>query len=89
MPPETTRVQLDVLKSRLEELDDLMSVTGIETRKDLINNALVFFEWAVSEKKTGRIVASIDEATQKYKEIVMPALEHAARRRQVPELVEV
>jgi len=46
------------------------------TRKDLFNNALTLFQWAVKAKRAGRIVASLDEETGAAKEILMPALEN-------------
>jgi len=62
-------------KSKSSELDELMKETNIVTRKDLFNNALTLFQWAVKSKRAGRIVASLDEETGTAKEIVMPALE--------------
>ena len=52
-----------------------MKETNIVTRKDLFNNALTLFQWAVKAKRAGRIVASLDEGTGNAKELVMPALE--------------
>ena len=70
-----TRIQLDLPDERVAELDDLMSSLGITTRKELFNNALTLLEWAVSEKRSGRIIASIDEEERKLKQLVMPTLE--------------
>ena len=56
-----------------------MAVCGLSTQKDLFNSALTLFEWAVGEVRQGRSVASIDEATQRYREIAMPALSNARR----------
>jgi hypothetical protein len=57
----------------------LMEETGLATRKDLFNHALTLFEWAVNERKAGRLVASVDTNNQ-LKAIVMPPLERAARK---------
>lgn len=75
------RMQLQVSDSRFDELQELMRECGIEQQKDLFNNALALFEWAVNERRKGRIVASVDEENKRYKEISMVALEHAARPR--------
>lgn len=71
-----TRIQLDMPEEQVKELDELMKETKITTRKDLFNNALTLFEWAVKAKRAGRIVASLDEETGTAKEILMPALEN-------------
>ena len=76
---ENMRVQIDFAKSRVAELDELAKRCGLSTRKDLINNALTLFEWAVQEVSEGRVVASIDEKTEKYREVTLPALWNAAK----------
>lgn len=52
-----------------------MEEARIATRKDLFNNALTLFEWAIKAKKEGRIIASIDK-DQRVHELVMPSLEN-------------
>ena len=71
-----TRIQFELSEDRNKELEALMEKTGIRTKKDLFNNALTLLEWAVKEKRSGRIIASVDEGEKKFKEIVMPALEN-------------
>ncbi len=71
-----TRIQFELSEDRNKELEALMEKTGTRTKKDLFNNALTLLEWAVKEKRTGRIIASVDERGKKYKEIVMPVLEN-------------
>jgi hypothetical protein len=69
------RIQLELPEERVEELDKLMKAVDLRTRKDLFNNALTLLEWAVNERKAGRVVASIDDETHRIKELVMPVLE--------------
>jgi hypothetical protein len=71
-----TRIQLDLPDDQIKELDDLMKETRLATRKDLFNNALTIFQWAVKAKRAGRIIASLDEHGGPAKELVMPALEN-------------
>ncbi len=52
-----------------------MEETRLTTRKDLFNNALTLFQWAVKAKKAGRVIASIDE-NQRIRELVMPSIEN-------------
>lgn len=72
------RMQLDLPASRVEKLDKLMKDTDLSTRKELFNNALSLFEWAVKEAKKGNVIASVNEKEDSYREIHMPALSAAA-----------
>ena len=74
------RIQLELPEDRIEELNTLMSETAITTRTDLLNDALTLFQWAVRERQAGRMIASVDEGNQRYKELTMPSLERAASR---------
>jgi metal-responsive CopG/Arc/MetJ family transcriptional regulator len=69
------RIQLDLPDDQVAELDKLMEETRLTTRKDLFNNALTLFLWAVKAKKAGRIIASVDE-NQHIRELVMPSIEN-------------
>ena len=73
------RVQLDIPKDQIRELDVLMKQAGIATKKDLFNYALTLFEWAIAEKRSGRRVASVDSTDSNFKELIMPPLERAGR----------
>lgn len=73
------RIQLELPEDRVRELDVLMEETGLTTRKDLLNQALTLFQWAVRERQAGRMIASVDEEHQRYKELTMPALERGAK----------
>jgi len=73
------RVQVDFSERRVAELEHLQKLCDLGTKKELFNNALTLFEWAVGEVMQGRSIASLDEKTQKYRELQMPALETAAR----------
>ena len=69
------RIQFELPENKVEELERLMRVAGISTKKDLLNNAVTLFQWAVTEKQNGNIVASISKNTGAIKELVMPALQ--------------
>ncbi len=71
------RIQLDLPEDQVAELDKLMEETRLSTRKDLFNNALTLFMWAVKAKKAGRTIASVDD-DQRVRELVMPSLENIA-----------
>jgi len=74
------RIQFELPEDRIEELNKLMSETAITTRTDLLNDALTLFQWAVRERQAGRMIASVDEGNQRYKELAMPSLERAASK---------
>jgi len=76
------RIQLDLPEDQVAELDKLMEETRLTTRKDLFNNALTLFAWAVKAKKAGRVIASVDE-NQHIRELVMPSLESIASEKKL------
>jgi hypothetical protein len=76
------RIQLDLPEDQVAELDKLMEETRLTTRKDLFNNALTLFSWAVKAKKAGRIIASVDES-QRVRELVMPSIENVASEKKL------
>ena len=68
------RIQFELPEEKVKELEAIMAEARITTKKDLFNNALTLWEWAVQERQNGRTIASVDEDNKKYKELVMPAL---------------
>jgi hypothetical protein len=79
------RVQFDVLPERIAELDHMMIVCGMNTRKELFDNATTLFEWAVDEVRKGRQIASYDRNTDNVEIIRLPVLDRAARRALSPQ----
>jgi len=76
MQDKLVRVQFEVSREKLEELDDWMRVSQVRTRTDFFNNALSLLIWAMRERMDGRIIASVDNAGKRYKELSMPILEN-------------
>lgn len=72
-------MQFELSERRYEELQALMRACGIESQRDLFNNALSLFEWAAVERSQGKIIASVDEKEKRYKELSMHALEYAKK----------
>lgn len=56
----------------------LEAQTGVRNHRELFNNALTLLDWAVQQRLQGRIIASLDEESKNYKEVLMPVLEYAA-----------
>jgi hypothetical protein len=79
------RIQIDVDDSGIQLLEKIKDATGVSTYKDLFNNAVTLFDWAIRQRAQGRVIASLDEKTKQYREITMPALEEVSRRSAVSE----
>jgi len=67
------RIQYEITDKQEKALIDLMSKTGIRTKKELLSEALTFLEWAISEKEMGKIIVSLDEMNKQYKEVILHA----------------
>ncbi|MFZ0814760.1 MAG: hypothetical protein WAM78_04535 [Candidatus Sulfotelmatobacter sp.] len=74
------RIQIEVDENGTQLLDSIKQATGVTTYKDIFNNGITLFEWAIRQRIEGRVIASLDERTKRYKEMTMPALEDAVRR---------
>jgi hypothetical protein len=74
-----TRIQIEVADEKLSQFEKLMERCSIRTKKDLINNALTLLEWAVGERERGNIIASVNEAEDRYKEVCLPVFPEPAK----------
>jgi hypothetical protein len=70
----TMRVQMEISSDKQEEIERLMARCEIATKKELINNALTLFKWAVDKIGEGKVVAAIIEGEEIYQELQMPPL---------------
>lgn len=71
---KTVKVQYEISPERLKEIESLMVKTGIQTKKELFNNALALLKWVIAEKENGRTLAAIDDAGDEKRILVMPAI---------------
>ncbi|MDO9426981.1 MAG: hypothetical protein Q7T93_09095 [Methylobacterium sp.] len=76
---KTQRLQVELPIYRIEELQRLMSISGITTQKDFVNNAITILEWAIEQSQKGNEVVSLNKKHKKYDVLVMPLLKHAAK----------
>jgi hypothetical protein len=76
---EKMRIQFELTDEKAKELDEFMSVLGVTTKKDLFENALSLLEWATKEiiNNPDRVIGSIDEKTDRYKELQMSVFSNA------------
>jgi hypothetical protein len=77
------RLNFEFPEERINELKELQSEAGLDTMKDLINNALTIFEWAVHETRNGNEIAAVNEDDESYRILVTPALQKIAKERAV------
>lgn len=74
------RLQIEVSEDRVAEIKLLMSATGIETYKELFNNAISLLEWSINEVRSGQDIVSI-KADGTPRELRMPILDGLKRSR--------
>lgn len=72
------RIQIVVDDTYKGMLDELKQVTGLTQWQDLFSDAITMYNWGVQQRLQGRIVTSMDETEENYRELQMPSLEHAA-----------
>ncbi len=65
------KFQFEMLQSNADRLEELAILAGV-TEKEIINNALTVFEWAIKEVQAGRVIGSVDETNNVRKELVLP-----------------
>ena len=73
------RLQFELTRDKLDEIERLRIDGGFDTRKDLLNNAMTLMKWALKHAEEGHAIAAIDGG--KYFELQMPFLTHAAEKR--------
>jgi hypothetical protein len=81
------RLQFEMTEERVKEIDELIDRLGLKTRVNLLNEALTFYEWAVREREAGRIIASVDEEEDKYKEVELPGFPTITKTQEVAEKI--
>lgn len=70
----TERLQIDFDSQKMRELESLMKEARVATKKEFVNWALTLLKWAIKERRAGRVIASVDEKKDSYKELDMPIL---------------
>ena len=73
------RLELAFDDEGMELIERLKLLSGLKTNKDLFNNAITLFDWAVAQVTLGRTLVSLDEQKADPQHLVMPSLQHAGR----------
>ena len=71
-------LSVEIDPNAIELMERLRNNTGVSSYEALFNDAITLMGWAVKQRQKGRIVASLDETSNSYKELQMTSLEHAA-----------
>lgn len=74
---ELARLQVDILKRQLEELERLQELGGLRSKRELWDTAFTLLKWAARKKAQGFAVGSLT-ADGVFTELEMPFLEHYA-----------
>lgn len=74
---DMTRLQVDILKRQLEELEKLQELGGLRSKRELWDTAFTFLKWAARKKAQGSAVGSLN-AEGIFTELEMPFLEEYA-----------
>ena len=72
------RVQIAMDEVGVGRLAWIKRQTGCSTLKEVFNNAITLLLWAVRQRMAGLTIAAIDEEKDEFRELQMPALDHAA-----------
>ncbi|RYZ74486.1 MAG: hypothetical protein EOP09_00355 [Proteobacteria bacterium] len=75
---ERVRLQVDMTKERLDGIDKLVTITGMASRKELLDNALTLMAWAIRETRCGNLIASMNRSDNSFREVTMPCLHYAS-----------
>ena len=72
------RFQVAITEQQYDELTKLMAAGGLNTNRDLFNNAITLLKWAARERARGSAIVSVNEAEGSVKELELPFLEAVA-----------
>ena len=56
-----TRVQIEMEAEKNREIEDLMDLCDVRTKKELFDNAISFLSWGIRAVAKGRTIASVEE----------------------------
>lgn len=65
-------LHFDVPEKTMKELDALMEEVGIQTKEELLDNALSMLEWVIEQKRSRRVVLAVDNQSENSRELYMP-----------------
>jgi hypothetical protein len=79
--PEETVISLELTNWNRKDCDFLKQHTGITSDRELIDNALTIFRWALEQISQRRDIGSFDSERKTYRVLQMAALQYTAKTR--------
>jgi hypothetical protein len=70
----------DLSDTEYNEINALRATLGLKTTTDLLNAALTLMKWAVTQRQTGRVITSVDDANKTYVELSMSCLDQVSKK---------
>ena len=89
IPKVDKRVQFDLLPERVAEFDRIVALCDLKTRKELFDNAVTLFEWALEERLKGNEIASYNREGDHVEIVRFLILDTAAKRARAQKTVEL
>jgi hypothetical protein len=77
------RIQVELDEQGVAIVNKVREMTGLNTYKELFNNAITLLDWAARQTYKGLSIAAADGQKQEYRELEMPALQYAATKGQL------
>jgi Arc/MetJ family transcription regulator len=75
--PHAALLQIEFDEDKIAELQ-LMLGSPCRTKKEIVNAALTLLKWAATERRAGKVIASVDETADAYKVLSMSILDKVA-----------
>lgn len=69
-------LEISIPEVRGRRIENLVEEGIVTSEQEYATYALTLLEWAINERREGRIVASIDDQSSQYRELVMPILSY-------------
>jgi hypothetical protein len=67
------QIQIEIDEAGVNLLNEIKDGAGLDDYRDVFDNGIALLDWAIRQRAAGRIVAAVDEASQSYKAIQLPA----------------
>lgn len=68
------RLQIDLSPELAREIEEMMTVLGVRTKKQLFEYAMDALHWILDESLAGREIAAVDSENDRYFALSMPGL---------------
>lgn len=73
--PATVTISFEVTRSVADEMLRMEQDAEIPSHREMFANMLTLWRWAEMRAREGRAIVALDEATMRYAEVSLPALE--------------